>query len=121
VNIEQLKVLVANLPAECTPEQFSQVELEVEDILARQRQADEAELQAMQEKVAALAAKLGRPVTPTVTTAAIPAKPQRRADSETDFDAGIDYHEREVTLASFNAELADLRRRGVAKRRNRVN
>lgn len=113
MNIDNLKALIAGLPSDCTPEQFSAVELEIEDILASQRRADEAELAETLAKAAKLQEKLGKPVmTPP------PVRPVRQV-GDTDADAGISYGEEDVSRASFQAELADLRRRGVEKRRRR--
>lgn len=115
MNIKSLKTLVANLPDEVNPEQFAMVEADVEEILAEQRRADEAELQATEQKLAKLREKLG------VKVAAPPPvrPPPTRPAGDTDFDAGISYEEDDGSNQSFQAELAALRARGAAKRRQR--
>lgn len=112
MNIAQLKALIAKLPDEVTVAEFGQIELEMEDLLAQQRQAEEAELAAIQKRAAELQQKLGlqRP-----TPAPVPR--ETRVRGETDFDNGIGDDEEETSNQSFQAELASLRARGVAKRR----
>jgi hypothetical protein len=113
VNIERLKALIAKLPNVVTTEQFSQIELEMEDLLAQQRQAEEAELAAIQERAAELRQKLGL----QLALKPNPVPRETRARGETDFENGVGDDEEETSARSFQAELASLRARGVAKRR----
>lgn len=116
MNIQSLKTIVANLPDEVTPEQFALVEADVEEVLAEQRRADEAELAETEQRAAKLREKLG------VKVAAPPPvrPPPTRPAGETDFDNGLTYGDDEQSSQSFRDELADLRNRGVMKRRQRL-
>jgi hypothetical protein len=111
VNIKQLRDLLAKLPDEVTSVQFGAIEIEIEDLLAQQRQADEAELAATLERAKALQVKLGVSRAPAV----IP--PPIRPKGETDFDNDVDYAEAEGQ--SFAAEVAAIRQHNVERRRNR--
>jgi hypothetical protein len=123
VNIKSFKVLVANLPDEITAEQFGMIELDYEELLAEQRQADEAELATTLARVAKLKEKLGQ-VAPLRPTQATPTNKQAERDltgshNGTDFDAGISYSDEAASAQSFTEELATLRQRSVERRRGR--
>jgi hypothetical protein len=111
MNISTLKRIVAQLPEDITSVQFGAIELEIEDLLAQQRQADEAELAATLARAKELQVKLGVSRTPAV----IP--PPIRPSGDTDADNGVDYAESEG--ASFASEVAAIRQHNVERRRSR--
>jgi hypothetical protein len=110
MNISHLKSILESLPDDITSVQFAEIELEIEDLLAQQRQADEAELAATLERAKALQVKLGVSRAPVVI-------PPPRPTGDTDFDNGVDYAESEGQ--SFAAEVAAIRQHNVERRRNR--
>jgi len=116
MNIKNLRDLVNKLPDEVTSVQFGEIEAELEDLLAQQRLADEAELLALQAREAELRIKLGlqrSAVTPT------PAKPTPRAPAgETDADNGVSYDETGSGM-SLREETSFLRNLAVERRRAR--
>lgn len=117
MNIERLKALIAKLPNVVTAEQFGQIELEMEDLLAQQRQAEEAELAAIQKRAAELQVKLGLQRSNALASASVSRETAGRVSGETDFDNGIGDDEADTSNQSFTAELASLRARAVARRR----
>ncbi len=122
MNIKRLKQLAAGLPDEITAVQFGAIELEIEDLLAQQRQADEAELLALQAREAELRIKLGLQRSQQLAADSVrnaPAAVTRRADgNETDADNGVAYDETDDGM-SLRDETAALRARAVERRRSR--
>lgn len=112
MNIERLKQLVSSMPDEIGDAQFGSLEVEFEDLLAQQRQADIAALGDYEQRIAKLREKLGVKVTK-------PAPIPVRVTGETDFDNGITYSDGNTDNASFQAELAQIRQRNVERRRSR--
>jgi hypothetical protein len=116
MNIRPLRDLLATLPDEVTSVQFGAIELEIEELLGQQRQADEAELAATLARAKELQVKLGVPQTAAPRTPAA-VTPIARPTGDTDADNGVDYEESEGH--SFAAEVASLRQRNVERRRGR--
>ncbi len=121
MNIRDLKTIIAKLPDDIDAAQFSQIELEVESILAAQRQADEAELAATEQRAAKLREKLGvKFLGPQPPRVAVEGSSKREIlpIDETDAGNGIrEAREENSSAQSFNDELAALRERTQMKRR----
>lgn len=120
MNISHLKSIIAKLPDEITSEQFGEIELEMEDLLAQQRQADEAELAAAEARVAALRVKLNLERSQAIAAESVATAPARSRTELDETDAGMGVREpREESMSaqSFTDELAALRERTQQKRR----
>lgn len=123
MNIGQLRSILASFGAsdEITPAQFSEIEIEVENILAEQRQADERELEGILARAAKLQEKLGvkilGPQPPRVGLEGS-RKTEILPIDETDAGNGIrEPRDEGGSAQSFQDELAALRERTQAKRR----
>ncbi len=116
MNISDLKKILLALPDEVTPVQFAAIEAEVEDVLAQQRQVDEAELVAHEQAAAKLREKLG---VKAALPPAVRPEPTPRRTGDTDADNGVNYDEDADSAQSFQAELASLRAANVQRRRSR--
>ena len=122
MNIFTLKRIVAELPEDITSVQFGAIEIEIEDLLAQQRQADEAELQALQAREAELRVKLGLQRSQAIAADSVrnahAAVTRRATGNETDADLGVNYDEADSGV-SLRDETTALRNRSVERRRAR--
>lgn len=117
MDITNLKIIVANLPNEVTPEQFSLIEQDFEELLAEQRRLDIEALGNYEQRIAKLREKLGL----NASQAPPPVRQSARAPSPLDeTDAGMGVREPRDeggSAKSFQDELAELRERTQQKRR----
>jgi len=119
MNILRLRELISTLPNEVTSVQFGAIELEIEELLAQQRQADEAELLALQAREAELRIKLGLQRSQALAAASMPppVRPPRE-QGDTDADNGVSYADESGGM-SLRDETAYLRSLAVERRRAR--
>lgn len=134
MNISRLKELLQPLPdsfpaSDLADSLADELRAELDDCLetmnADLKASAERELQIAEERVAQLRKRLGkdspppvRPPMPAQSATHVIGAPFERG--ETDFDNGIGSDDEESDRQSFTQELAQLRARGVAKRRSRL-
>lgn len=116
MNISNLRALLSKFPDEVSSVQFAEIEAEIEDLLAQQRQADEAELAQIEQRAAKLREKLGVKV--IAQPPGIRPAPTPRIMGDTDADNGVAYSEESEGM-SLRDETAALRARSVERRRAR--